>query len=399
MSRLLVEVGPDLAVAVGVVAERDHVDAGGEQLVGVLRRDADAAGGVLAVDDDEVERELLAQAREQLAERAAAGASRRRRRRRGSRSRADGSGQRAAGRILGACERARDRRRRRGASRPSRSRRRPVRRAAGAEPPAASRRWWCRAGSSSSCCRWRCSAPWRCSRAPPGRCCCCSSSPALIALLLNPFVTLLRRARFPRGLAVLTVYLALLARRRRHRRPARQPGRRPGLGVPRQRAGDRRRRERRRSPTCRRWLDDNGIDVAGRRAGPDGARDARRPRRARARASSSRSRATRCRRLVEALDRADPDRRPVASTCCSTASGSAPRCARVVPRGDGTPEDDFPTRIQARGVRLRARPAAVLADHGHERGRRAVDPRLARDLPRRQDLRARSSARSTASPS
>ena len=34
---LLVEVGPDLAVAVGVVAERDHVDAGGEQLVGLLR--------------------------------------------------------------------------------------------------------------------------------------------------------------------------------------------------------------------------------------------------------------------------------------------------------------------------------------------------------------------------
>jgi predicted PurR-regulated permease PerM len=33
---------------------------------------------------------------------------------------------------------------------------------------------------------------------------------ALIALLLNPFVTLLRRARFPRGLAVLTVYACVL---------------------------------------------------------------------------------------------------------------------------------------------------------------------------------------------
>lgn len=32
----------------------------------------------------------------------------------------------------------------------------------------------------------------------------------LIALLLNPFVSLLRRAHFPRGLAVLTVYLGLL---------------------------------------------------------------------------------------------------------------------------------------------------------------------------------------------
>jgi predicted PurR-regulated permease PerM len=32
----------------------------------------------------------------------------------------------------------------------------------------------------------------------------------LIALLLNPFVTLLRRARFPRGVAVLCVYLGLI---------------------------------------------------------------------------------------------------------------------------------------------------------------------------------------------
>src|SRR3712207_1245040 len=33
---------------------------------------------------------------------------------------------------------------------------------------------------------------------------------ALIALLLNPFVTLLRRARFPRGLAVLTVMVCVV---------------------------------------------------------------------------------------------------------------------------------------------------------------------------------------------
>src|ERR671929_1642857 len=32
----------------------------------------------------------------------------------------------------------------------------------------------------------------------------------LVALLLNPFVTLLRRARFPRGLAVLCVMLCLV---------------------------------------------------------------------------------------------------------------------------------------------------------------------------------------------
>ena len=50
---VLVEVAVDLAAVVGVVAERDDVDARGEQLVGDLRRDAEAAGGVLAVDDDE----------------------------------------------------------------------------------------------------------------------------------------------------------------------------------------------------------------------------------------------------------------------------------------------------------------------------------------------------------
>jgi len=33
---------------------------------------------------------------------------------------------------------------------------------------------------------------------------------ALIALLLNPFVSLLRRARFPRGLAVLTVMVCVV---------------------------------------------------------------------------------------------------------------------------------------------------------------------------------------------
>jgi len=55
-----VEVGIDLAAAVGVVAERDRVDARFEQLVGNLRRDAEAAGDVLGVDDDEGRREALA---------------------------------------------------------------------------------------------------------------------------------------------------------------------------------------------------------------------------------------------------------------------------------------------------------------------------------------------------
>ena len=57
----LVQVRVDLAVPVGVVAERDRVDAQGEHLVRRARRDAEAAGRVLAVDDDEIQRELLAQ--------------------------------------------------------------------------------------------------------------------------------------------------------------------------------------------------------------------------------------------------------------------------------------------------------------------------------------------------
>ena len=36
----------------------------------------------------------------------------------------------------------------------------------------------------------------------------------------------------------------------------------------------------------------------------------------------------------------------LSSTCCSTASASAPAVRAVVPPGDGSPEDDFPTRIQ-----------------------------------------------------
>jgi hypothetical protein len=46
----------DVAVPERVVAERDRVGAGVEQRGGDLRRDADAARGVLAVDHDEVRR-------------------------------------------------------------------------------------------------------------------------------------------------------------------------------------------------------------------------------------------------------------------------------------------------------------------------------------------------------
>ena len=56
-----------------MVAERDDVGAGGEELVGELRRDPDAVGDVLAVDDREVGVVPLAQRREVLLHGAAAG--------------------------------------------------------------------------------------------------------------------------------------------------------------------------------------------------------------------------------------------------------------------------------------------------------------------------------------
>ena len=216
---LLVEVGPDLAVAVGVVAERDHVDAGGEQLVGVLGRDADAARGVLAVGDDEVERELLAQAR------AAARASARRpgggddvadeedgrHALHGTRGRA---GPASRGRILRACappnRTPKKRLRSTTRPRPRRSRRRrsrcpPPR----PEPPAHV--------APVVVPRWiqlvvlplALLGVWALARAA-GPVLLLFMISGLIALLLNPFVTLLRRARFPRGAAVGTVFLVLV---------------------------------------------------------------------------------------------------------------------------------------------------------------------------------------------
>ena len=73
--RLAVQVGVDLAAVVGVVAERDRVDARREQLVGDLRRDPQAAGDVLAVDDHERRRVALAQDRQAVEQRVPADAA------------------------------------------------------------------------------------------------------------------------------------------------------------------------------------------------------------------------------------------------------------------------------------------------------------------------------------
>ncbi len=60
---------------VGVIAKRDRVDAVAKQLLGDLRRDAKAAGDVLAVDHHERGRITLAQDRQALQQRVAADAA------------------------------------------------------------------------------------------------------------------------------------------------------------------------------------------------------------------------------------------------------------------------------------------------------------------------------------
>ena len=63
-ARLALDEHQRLALIEGVVAERDRVDAGGEEFLADRLGDAEAAGGVLAVDDDEIEPPARAQARQ-----------------------------------------------------------------------------------------------------------------------------------------------------------------------------------------------------------------------------------------------------------------------------------------------------------------------------------------------
>ncbi len=56
-----------------MVAERDRVRAGGEQPVGQARRDPDPVRDVLAVDDADVDPELLAETGQEAFDRVAAG--------------------------------------------------------------------------------------------------------------------------------------------------------------------------------------------------------------------------------------------------------------------------------------------------------------------------------------
>jgi hypothetical protein len=67
------EVRQELAARPGVVAEGQDVGAGGEQLLGELRRQPAPVGRVLGVDDAEVGAELVAERGEAFLQRAAPG--------------------------------------------------------------------------------------------------------------------------------------------------------------------------------------------------------------------------------------------------------------------------------------------------------------------------------------
>ena len=210
----------------------------------------------------------------------------------------------------------------------------------------------------------------------------------LIALLLNPFVTLLQRRARP-------------ARRRggdRDGRAGRVARRRSASCSPTRSPT----RSSASSATCpgyvddanasladlQDWLDRNGIDVQVKRGGRDRAADDRRAHHRRARASVVSFTRDALQTLVEAAlaliliivlgglhaDLRRPHRR----------GGARRRAARRRHAGRRLPD----ARAGV-AVRLRARPAAVQPDHGHERGPDAVRPRLARDLPRGQDVRDR----------
>ena len=163
--------------------------------------------------------------------------------------------------------------------------------------------------------------------APPGRCCCCSSSARWSRCCSTRSSTLLRRARLPRGLAVLGVCLG--ARRRAWSAigvAARQPDRRPGLGLPRQRPAATSTTPTGRSPTSSGWLDDKGIDVQIADQGQT-ALETLGDRLTEGSGEHRRLHARRPHHARRGVAGADPRSSCSASTCCSTASGSARRCA------------------------------------------------------------------------
>ena len=73
--RILADMANDVALVEDVVAGGDQVGAGGIEFPADLRRDAEAAGGVLAIDDRDVETQIGSQPRQRLDQQPASGAA------------------------------------------------------------------------------------------------------------------------------------------------------------------------------------------------------------------------------------------------------------------------------------------------------------------------------------
>ena len=346
ISRRSLEVRPDLAVPVGVVAERDDVGPGGEQLVGVLRRDADAARGVLAVDDDEVGARAPRAASASIAWAT----------RRPAEPTTSPTNRIAVGVERGAYayEDAADRTRRIRSSWPHAS-------APPSEPAARAR------GSSPVVVpRWiqLVTLPLA---ILGGYALLRAAGPVtllfVVAALHRAAAQPVRRAApaaraLPRGLAVLTRLPRADRDRRRPRRGARGPDRRPGRRLHGRGPRRRRRRQRASSATCSAGSTTTGSTSRSRRQGQTaletlGERVAE--------GSGELVSFTR-----EALhdrdrgrDRADPDHRPVRLHAALRASGSARWSARRPARGRHAGRR-LPDARAARRLRLRPRAAPVL---------------------------------------
>ena len=171
---------------------------------------------------------------------------------------------------------------------------------------------------------------------------------AVVALILNPLVTFFQRPALPAALAIFAVYFGVLrASSAIVGVLARQPDRRPGQQrFQRRRAVDHRLGQRSASPTCRTDFDDKGINIQVKDQGQTALQ-------------------TLQDKVVGGTERRSC---PSAATCCTTIVtagfglilvfvlsiymliygeriGALVRS--VMPPGDGTPEDDYPTRVRA----------------------------------------------------
>ena len=360
-----------------MVAERDRVDVEPEELVGLLGRDADPAGGVLAVDHDEVRRELLAQPGQQLAQDPATRPP-------------DHVADEEDGRDARAYWQWMTRHTEEEAANPlddvgeAGPESPPLKQPTPAPPanvaPVLVPRWV-----------QMVLLPVAIAGAylllqTAGRVLLLFIIAGLIALLLNPFVALLQKLRIPRGAAVGIVMVAMVSLL-------------VGLGfllanpiadqvssfqsdVPGY-VDD----ANRELADLQDWLDRNGIDLQVKQEGETALQTI-----GESITGGAGEVVNFTREAVQILVEAS-----LALILVIVVSiymmiygdriGAVARS--VMPPGDGTPDDDYPTRDPGLAVRLRARAGPVQPDHGHQRGADAVRARLARDLPGRQDVRDR----------